>query len=39
MPGEYTICVDPPIPQVQHAHRKVLIEAREEIEKALKNGR
>ena len=27
MPGEYTICVDPSIPQVQHAHRNVPIKA------------
>ena len=38
-PGEYTIYVDPSIPTVQHSCRKVLIEAREEIEKALQNGR
>ena len=35
MPGQYTIRVDPAIPPVQHAWRKVPIEAREEIEKAL----
>ena len=35
MPGEYTIYVDPSVPPVQHVCRKVLIETREEIEKAL----
>ena len=35
MPGQYTIRVDSPVPPVQHARRKVLSEAREEIEKAL----
>ena len=30
------MCVDPSIPPVQHACRNVLIEAIEEIEKALK---
>ena len=35
MPGQYTIRVDSPIPPVQHAYRKVPIEARQEIEKAL----
>ena len=35
MPGEYIICVDPSIPPVQYAYKKVPIEAREEIEKAL----
>ena len=35
MPGQYIIRVDPLIPPVQHGHRKVLIEAREEIEKAV----
>ena len=33
MPGQYTIRVDPSIPPVQHAHREVPIEAKEEIEK------
>ena len=35
MPGQYTIRVDTSIHPVQHARRKVPIEAREEIEKAL----
>ena len=35
MQGESTIHLDPSIPPVQHPHRKVPIEAREEIEKAL----
>ena len=35
MPGQYTIRVDSSVPPVQHAQRKVLTEAREEIEKAL----
>ena len=35
MPGQYTIKVDTSIHPVQHARRKVPIEAREEIEKAL----
>ena len=39
MPGEYTIHVDLLIPPVQHAHRKVPIDVREEIEKAPLNGR
>ena len=33
MPGEYTICLDPTIPPVQNAYRKVPNEVREEIEK------
>ena len=39
MPGEYTIHVDPSISPVQHACRKVPVEAREEIDKALQMGR
>ena len=35
MPGQYTIRIDSSIPPVQHAQRKLPIEAREEIEKAL----
>ena len=35
MPGQYTIKVDTSIHPVQHARRKVPIEARDEIEKAL----
>ena len=35
MPGQYTIKLDTSIHPVQHARRKVPIEAREEIEKAL----
>ena len=35
MPGQYTIKVDTSIHPVQHARRKVPIEAREGIEKAL----
>ena len=35
MPGQYTIRVDSSVLPVQHAQRKVLIEAREEVEKAL----
>ena len=35
MPGQYTIRVDSSIPPVHNARRKVPIEAREEIEKAL----
>ena len=35
MPGQYTIRVDTSIHPVQHARRKVPIEAKEEIEKAL----
>ena len=34
MPGQYTIRVDSSTSPVQHGHRKVPIEAREEIEKA-----
>ena len=35
MPGQYTIRVDTSIHHVQHARRKVPIEAKEEIEKTL----
>ena len=35
IPEEYTIHVDPSIHPVQHAHRKVPIEVRQETEKAL----
>ena len=35
MPGQYTIRVDSSLPPVQHVQRKVLLDAREEIEKAL----
>ena len=35
MPGQYTIRVDTSIHPAQHARRKVPIEAKEEIEKAL----
>ena len=37
MPGPYTIHLDPSIPPVQHTHREVLIEAREQIEKNFQN--
>ena len=37
MPGVYTICLDPSVPPVQHAHRKVPIECREAIEKLLQD--
>ena len=37
MPGQYTIRVDTSIHPVQHARRRVPIEAREEIEKTLQN--
>ena len=35
MPGSYTICLDPSVPPAQHARRKVPIEYKEQIEKAL----
>ena len=35
MPGTYTICLDPSVPPVQHARRKVPIEYKEQIVKAL----
>ena len=35
MPGTYTICLDPSVPPAQHARRKVPIEYKEQIEKAL----
>ena len=35
MPGTYTIRTDPSVPPVQHARWKVLIEYRDQIEKAL----
>ena len=35
MPGTYTICLDPSLPPAQHARRKVPIEYKEQIEKAL----
>ena len=35
MPGVYTICLDPSVPQVQHARCKVPIECRDAIEKLL----
>ena len=37
MPGTYTICTDPSIPPGQHARQKVLIEYKEQIEKALQH--
>ena len=37
MPGVYTICLDPSVPPVQHACRKVPIECREAIEKLLQD--
>ena len=37
MPGTYTIRTDPSIPPVQHARCKVLIECKEQIEKALQH--
>ena len=37
MPGVYTICLDPSVPPVQHAHCKVPIECREAIEKLLQD--
>ena len=36
MPGTYTMCLDPSVPPAQHARRKVPIEYKEQIEKALK---
>ena len=35
MPGTYTICLDPSVPPAQYARRKVPIEYKEQIEKAL----
>ena len=35
MPGTYTICLDPSVSPAQHARRKVPIEYKEQIEKAL----
>ena len=35
MPGTYTIQLDTSVPQAQHARRKVPIEYKEQIEKAL----
>ena len=35
MPGTYTIWLDPSVPPTQHARRKVPIEYKEQIEKAL----
>ena len=35
MPGTYTICTDPSLPPVQHAHHMVPIEYKEPIENAL----
>ena len=35
MPGTYTMCLDPSVPPAQHARRKVPIEYKEQIEKAL----
>ena len=35
MQGTYTICLDPSVPPAQHARRKVPIEYKEQIEKAL----
>ena len=37
MPGTYTICLDPSVPPAQHARRKVPIEYKEQIEKALQH--
>ena len=37
MPGTYTICLDPSVPPAQHARRKVSIEYKEQIEKALQH--
>ena len=37
MPWVYTICLDPSVPPVQHAHCKVPIECREAIEKLLQD--
>ena len=37
MPGVYTIRLDPSVPPVQHARRKVPIECREAIEKLLQD--
>ena len=37
MPGVYTIKLDPSVPPVQHARRKVPIECREAIEKLLQD--
>ena len=37
MPGVYAIRLDPSIPPVQHARRKVPIECREAIEKLLQD--
>ena len=35
MPETYTVCLDPSVPPAQHARRKVPIEYKEQIEKAL----
>ena len=35
LPGSYTIHLDPSVPPVQHARRKVPIECKEQIDKAL----
>ena len=35
LPGTYTICTEPPIPPVQHAHCEVPVEYKEPIEKAM----
>ena len=37
MPGTYIICLDPSVPPAQHARRKVPIEYKEQIEKALQH--
>ena len=37
IPGVYTICLDPSVPPVQHAHCKIPIECREAIEKLLQD--
>ena len=37
MPGTYTICLDTSEPPAQHARRKVPIEYKEQIEKALQH--
>ena len=37
MPGVYTIHLDPSVPPIQHACRKVPIECREAIEKLLQD--
>ena len=37
MPGTYTICFNPSVPPAQHARRRVPIEYKDQIEKALQH--